>query len=113
VRTAAARPMEACLLFQHLGIQRAHIAAGGPPPVKDWHSLGALHPERVGYSAMDGALSGRTTNPFSMSAVWACMRMTLSVVGWYVVTPPQPSAFSSWISWMPEAFSSISTRSAP
>ena len=34
-------------LFRHLGIERAHIAAGGPPPLKDWHSLATLHPERV------------------------------------------------------------------
>jgi hypothetical protein len=44
-----ARPIEACLLdlFQHLGIEQAHIAAGGPPPLKDWHSLATLHPERI------------------------------------------------------------------
>jgi hypothetical protein len=49
MRTAAARPIEACLLdlLQHFGIGRAHIAAGGPPPLKDWHSLATLHPERV------------------------------------------------------------------
>src|ERR1700730_4692968 len=49
MRTAAARPIEACLLdfLQHFRIQRAHIAAGGPPPLKDWHSLATLHPERV------------------------------------------------------------------
>ena len=49
MRTAAARPIEACLLdlLQHFGIERAHIAAGGPPPLKDWHSLATLHPERV------------------------------------------------------------------
>jgi SAM-dependent methyltransferase len=34
-------------LLQHFGIERAHIAAGGPPPLKDWHSLATLHPERV------------------------------------------------------------------
>ena len=49
MRTAATRPIEACLLdlLQHFGIERAHIAAGGPPPLKDWHSLATLHPERV------------------------------------------------------------------
>src|ERR1700726_4896539 len=49
MRTAAARPIEACLLdlVQHFGIERAHIAPGGPPPLKDWHSLATLHPERV------------------------------------------------------------------
>src|SRR5215467_2767752 len=32
MRTAAGRPIEACLLdlFRHLGIEQAHIAAGGP-----------------------------------------------------------------------------------
>ena len=49
MRAAAVRPIEACLLdlFQHLGIERAHIAAGGSPPLRDWHSLATLHPERV------------------------------------------------------------------
>jgi SAM-dependent methyltransferase len=49
MRTAAARPIEAHLLdlLQHFGIERAHIAAGGPPPLKDWHSLATLHSERV------------------------------------------------------------------
>jgi hypothetical protein len=44
-----ARPIEACLLdlFQHLGIERAHIAAGGPPPLLDWYNLATLDPERV------------------------------------------------------------------
>jgi SAM-dependent methyltransferase len=44
-----ARPIEACLLdlFRHLGIERAHIAAGGPPPLLDWYNLATLHPERV------------------------------------------------------------------
>src|SRR5882762_7776306 len=35
--------------------------------------------------------------------------MVLSVVGWYRVTRWQPSAINSWISWVPEALSSIST----
>lgn len=49
MRTEAARPIEDCLLelFRHLGIERAHIAAGGPPPIKDWHNLATLHPDRV------------------------------------------------------------------
>jgi SAM-dependent methyltransferase len=49
MKSTAARPIEACLLdlFRHLGIERTHIAAGGPPPLKDWHSLAILHPELV------------------------------------------------------------------
>ena len=49
MRTAAARPIEDCLLdlFRHLGIEQAHIVAGGPPPLKDWQNLATLHPERV------------------------------------------------------------------
>jgi SAM-dependent methyltransferase len=49
MNTAAARPIEACLLdlFRHLGIERAHIAAGGPPPLRDWHNLATVHPERI------------------------------------------------------------------
>jgi hypothetical protein len=49
MRTASARPIEPCLLdlLQHFGIERAHIAAGGPPPLKDWQNLETLHPERV------------------------------------------------------------------
>jgi SAM-dependent methyltransferase len=45
----AARPIESRLLdlFRHLGIERAHIAAGGPPPLLDWYNLATLHPERV------------------------------------------------------------------
>jgi SAM-dependent methyltransferase len=44
-----ARPVEACLLdlFRHLGIERAHIAAGGPPPLLDWYNLATHYPERV------------------------------------------------------------------
>jgi len=34
-------------LFQHLGIERAHIVAGGPPPLLDWYNLATLYPERV------------------------------------------------------------------
>jgi hypothetical protein len=49
MKTTAARPIEDCLLdlFRHLGVEQAHIAAGGPPPLKDWHSLATLYPERV------------------------------------------------------------------
>ena len=49
MRAAATHAIEVCLLdlLQHFGIERAHIAAGGPPPLKDWHSLATLHPERV------------------------------------------------------------------
>jgi SAM-dependent methyltransferase len=48
--TAAARPgVEANLLdlFQTLGIDRAHIVAGGPPVVTDWQGLAIHHPERI------------------------------------------------------------------
>jgi SAM-dependent methyltransferase len=47
--TASARGVEENLLglFQHLGIRQAHIAAGGPPVLTDWHGLATLHPERV------------------------------------------------------------------
>lgn len=46
---AATGGVEANLLdlFQTLGIERAHIAAGGPPVLTDWHGLATLHPERV------------------------------------------------------------------
>jgi len=49
MKTTAARPIEDCVLdlFRHLGVEQAHIAAGGPPPLKDWHSLATLYPERV------------------------------------------------------------------
>jgi SAM-dependent methyltransferase len=45
----AARAVEASLLdlFRHLGIERAHIAAGPPPVLTDWHGLATLHPDRV------------------------------------------------------------------
>jgi hypothetical protein len=33
------------------------------------------------YSASHGAVSGRWTKPFSIIAVWACMRIVLSPVG--------------------------------
>ena len=48
--TAAARPgVEANLLdlSQTLGLDRAHIAAGGPPVLTDWHGLAIHHPERI------------------------------------------------------------------
>jgi SAM-dependent methyltransferase len=46
---AATGGVEANLLdlFQTLGIERAHIAAGGPPVLTDWHGLVMRHPERV------------------------------------------------------------------
>ena len=49
MKTAAARSIEECLLdlFRRLDIEQAHIAAGGPPPFKDWHSLATRYPERV------------------------------------------------------------------
>jgi SAM-dependent methyltransferase len=34
-------------LFQALGIGRAHIVAGGPPVLTDWHGLAIHHPERI------------------------------------------------------------------
>ncbi len=47
--TEAARRVEGNLLnlFQTLGIEQAHIAAGGPPVLTDWHGLATLYPERV------------------------------------------------------------------
>jgi ubiquinone/menaquinone biosynthesis C-methylase UbiE len=47
--TAADHGVEANLLglLQTLGIEQAHIAAGGPPVLTDWHGLATLHPERV------------------------------------------------------------------
>ena len=47
--TAAARGVELNLLdlLRHLGVERAHIAAGGPPVLTDWHGLATFHPERV------------------------------------------------------------------
>ena len=49
MRAAVGRPIEDCMLdlFRDLGIERAHIVAGGPPPFKDWHSLATLHSERI------------------------------------------------------------------
>jgi SAM-dependent methyltransferase len=46
---AAAAQVEANLLdlFQTLGIERAHIVAGGPPVLTDWHGLAIRHPERI------------------------------------------------------------------
>jgi pimeloyl-ACP methyl ester carboxylesterase len=46
--TAATRPVEACLveLFQHLGIERAHIVAGRMVR-SDWHGLATVYPEHV------------------------------------------------------------------
>lgn len=46
---AAAEAVETKLLdlFQTLGIGQAHIAAGGPPVLTDWHGLAVHHPERI------------------------------------------------------------------
>jgi ubiquinone/menaquinone biosynthesis C-methylase UbiE len=46
--TAAARPVEACLvhLFGHLGIEKAHIAAGRLG-LTDWQGLATRHADRV------------------------------------------------------------------
>ncbi len=51
--TAAARPVEACLvdLFGHLGIEKAHIAAGRLG-LTDWQGLATRHPDRVASLAM-------------------------------------------------------------
>jgi len=48
ITTAAARPVEACLidLFQHLGIGAAHIVAGRLG-ITDWQGLATRHVERV------------------------------------------------------------------
>ena len=48
VTTAAARPVEACLieLFEHLGIGAAHIAAGRLG-LTDWQGLATRHPDWV------------------------------------------------------------------
>jgi SAM-dependent methyltransferase len=47
--TTAERLIEECLveLLGHLGIERAHIAAGGNPTLTDWHGLATRHPERI------------------------------------------------------------------
>jgi hypothetical protein len=49
VTTAAPRAVEENLLdlFHMLRIEQAHIAAGGPPVLTDWHGLATSHPERV------------------------------------------------------------------
>ena len=45
----AEHPIEECLvqLFGHLGVEQAHIAAGGNPTLTDWHGLATVHPERI------------------------------------------------------------------
>jgi SAM-dependent methyltransferase len=47
--TTPERPIEECVveLLGHLGIERAHIAAGGAPTLTDWHGLATRHPERI------------------------------------------------------------------
>jgi SAM-dependent methyltransferase len=49
MKTPAAHGVEANLLdlLQHLGIDRTHIAAGGPPVLTDWYGLATLHAERI------------------------------------------------------------------
>ena len=48
MRTAE-RPIEECLLelLDCLGIEQAHIAAGGNPTFTDWHGLATRYPERI------------------------------------------------------------------
>ena len=48
ITTAAARPVEACLidLFQHLGIGAAHIVAGRLG-ITDWQGLATRHADRI------------------------------------------------------------------
>jgi ubiquinone/menaquinone biosynthesis C-methylase UbiE len=48
VTSAEVRPVEACLvdLFEHLGIEKAHIAAGRLG-LTDWQGLAIRHPDRV------------------------------------------------------------------
>jgi ubiquinone/menaquinone biosynthesis C-methylase UbiE len=48
VTSAEIRPVEACLvdLFEHLGIEKAHIAAGRLG-ITDWQGLTTRHPDRV------------------------------------------------------------------
>jgi SAM-dependent methyltransferase len=45
----AERPIEECVveLLEHLGIERAHFAAGGAPTLTDWYGLATRHPERI------------------------------------------------------------------
>ena len=47
--TTAERPIEECVveLLGHLGIERAHFAAGGAPTLTDWHGPATRHPERI------------------------------------------------------------------
>jgi SAM-dependent methyltransferase len=68
MKTTAARPIEDCLLdlFRHLGVEQAHIAAGGPPPLKDWHSLATLYPERVGSLTV---ISPPVVNPAALAGL--------------------------------------------
>lgn len=48
MRTAAARPVEACLveLFNELGIEKAHVAAGRLG-LTDWYGLATEYPDRI------------------------------------------------------------------
>jgi SAM-dependent methyltransferase len=47
--TTTERPIEECVVevLGHLGIERAHFAAGGAPTLTDWHGLAIRHPERI------------------------------------------------------------------
>jgi hypothetical protein len=45
--TAAGVEANLLALFQALGIDRVHIAAGGPPVLTDWYGLAIHHPERI------------------------------------------------------------------
>ena len=47
--TTTERPIEECVveLLGHLGIERAHFAAGGAPTLTDWHGLATRYPERI------------------------------------------------------------------
>ena len=85
MRTVAGRPIEACLLdlFRHLGIEQADIAAGGPPPLMDWHSLATPPPGtgRVPDTDLSPHPGYRTTANF---AVWHFQRDATDVyVGRY------------------------------
>ena len=67
----------------------------------------ADHPLRWPTFARRSTVSGKWTKPFSIVAVWACRRMILSPSGSYRVTRERPASMRSWISWVPDALSSI------
>ena len=68
MKTTAAHPIEDCLLdlFRHLGVEQAHIAAGGPPPLKDWHGLATLYPDRVAFLTV---ISPPVVNPAALASL--------------------------------------------